>query len=94
MGMSENQVRDEVRKALKKMGWFVFHVFQKGPFCYAGISDYIAIRNGRHVFVEIKTDTGKQTNAQVKFERDIKEKGGEYIVARSIDDLMTANMLT
>ena len=94
MGESENKVRTEVRGALKKMGWFIFHIHQKGFRCYPGISDYIAIRRGRHVFVEIKDDKGEQTKAQKDFERDVKEHGGEYIVARGIDDLMKAKMLT
>lgn len=94
MGEAENKVRNEVRIALKKMGWFVYHVKQKGVGCYAGISDYIAIRKSRTVHVETKTDDGKQNDAQVKFERDVKEHGGEYIVARGIDDLMAARMLT
>ena len=94
MAESENKVRDEVRGALKKMGWFIFHIHQKGYRCYPGISDYIAIRRGRHVFLEIKTGTGKLSKAQRDFERNIKEQGGEYIVATGIDDLMAANMLT
>ena len=94
MGESENKVRKEVRLALKKMGWFVFHIKQKGVGCYKGISDYIAIRRGRNVYVEVKDDKGEQTPAQKDFERDIKEHGGEYIIARGIDDLMKAKMLT
>jgi len=93
LGLEENKVRATIREALIKAGWFVFHVKQKGPGCYKGISDYIACRRGRTVFVEAKALSGKQSPDQVAFMDNVRGQGGEYIVARGLLDLRKAGML-
>ncbi len=54
---------------------------------YKGIADLCATRYGRTVWVECKTATGKQSDDQRRFEADILEHGGEYLLARSTADV-------
>ncbi len=58
-----------------------------GKFHMTGVSDIIAVRNGEVWFIEVKTKRGRQTDNQKLFERLIGEKGGNYLLARSVDDV-------
>ena len=50
-----------------------------------GISDLTVIGNGKIVFLELKTKTGKQSDAQKIFENKVEANGFRYILARSSD---------
>ena len=51
-----------------------------------GRSDMVIyLKGGRAVMLEMKTDTGKQTPAQVKWENTITNAGYDYIVIRSFE---------
>jgi hypothetical protein len=53
----------------------------------AGASDLIVITpNGKLIFVELKTDTGKQSDKQIDFENRVKKLGFEYHLIRTIDE--------
>lgn len=84
----EKDVRKAVKDWLAYDGWFIFYHFQ-GLGCYRGISDLTAMKGGRCIWVEIKTATGKQSEHQEKFESMVKAAGGEYVVARSSEDIET-----
>lgn len=52
-----------------------------------GVSDLIILLpNARTVFVEMKTQKGKQSDYQKEFEDSVKKLGFEYEIWRSIDD--------
>lgn len=74
----------DVRKVVKD---YLQH-FQ-GLGSYRGVTDFTAIKDGRTLWLEIKTPTGKQHESQVTFERDIKAAGSEYYVVRSVEDVET-----
>ena len=55
---------------------------------FKGSPDIVGmLPNGRFLGVEVKTVIGKQNKDQKIFEQRVKECGGIYIIARSIDDL-------
>lgn len=83
----EKDIRRSIKEFLKKTGWFVFPVFQGGMYSYPGISDYIAIRDGLVLFIEVKSDRGIQSQEQINFERNIIDHSGVYFVARSVEDV-------
>jgi Holliday junction resolvase-like predicted endonuclease len=85
--MTESEIRRQVKDYLAAKGWFCFHVLQ-GLGAYKGITDLIAAKNSRIVFIELKTKTGKQSDYQKQFQADLEAAGGEYILCRGIDDLM------
>lgn len=49
-----------------------------------GVSDLILVIPNKVVFVEVKTETGRQKDAQIKFEKNIKNLGFEYWLIRSL----------
>lgn len=55
-----------------------------------GFSDLIILTNKTIYFCEVKTKTGKQREAQIKFMNKIREYGYNYFVARSIEDVKEA----
>lgn len=53
----------------------------------AGVSDTIVILpNGKLLFVEFKTATGKQTGKQKEFEKRVTELGFEYKIIRTFEE--------
>lgn len=86
--ITEKDVRRVCRDYLRIKGWFVFHLLQ-GLGCYPGLTDLVAIKNGRILFIEIKRP-GKsvQSERQKKFQADIKAYGGEYYLVKCLEDLV------
>ena len=52
-----------------------------------GQPDIFLILNGRFIGVEVKTKTGRQSEAQKNWQRNCERAGGIYILARSVDDV-------
>jgi len=52
-----------------------------------GVPDIVMSCAGRFVGIEVKTKTGRQSQSQKQAEQDIKSAGGEYHIARSVDDV-------
>lgn len=50
-----------------------------------GASDLIVIMNGRILFLEVKTETGRLSDVQVEFGQRIKANGFDYAVAYGLD---------
>jgi hypothetical protein len=46
--------------------------------------------NGRALAIEVKSLKGRQRDAQVAFQRAWEARGGLYILARSVDDVLKA----
>lgn len=82
----ETVIKKQVRQFLETLGWFVFYNLQ-GVGAYKGIPDFICVRDGRVVFLEVKTAKGKLSDHQGRFKSLIEMHGGEYRVTRGIDDL-------
>ena len=87
MSVTETDIRHQVQDYLRIKGWFVFYILQ-GLGAYKGIPDLIAIRDGRVLFIELKTARGRQSDYQKKFQADLEAAGGEYILCRGADDLL------
>lgn len=82
----ETYIRRSITDALRLAGWAVFYIFQ-GLGSYKGISDLIALKDGKVIFIEVKTKTGRQSEYQKDFEKICSEHGCRYILARSVDDV-------
>lgn len=97
----EGKVQDECLRELIKQGWYAFitknqgtydekrKTFRNGsPFVIRGMQDAIAIKAGRVLFIEFKSEDGVQSLHQKKFERAIKRHKGEYFVISSLEQCM------
>jgi len=63
------------------------HYIKSGSGTLKGVSDIIALKNGAILFLEIKTKTGKLSDNQKQFLKDVKKHGAIGLVARSISDV-------
>lgn len=54
----------------------------------AGVSDLIVIGNKSILFVEMKTNTGRQSDKQKQFQKDIERLGYQYVICRSLSEFM------
>ena len=52
-----------------------------------GVSDMVWILPGKVVFVEVKTEDGKQSEAQKRFEAKVNELGFDYFLVRSMESV-------
>ena len=55
----------------------------------AGVSDLIVVLPNKTIFVELKTETGIQSDKQKLFESKIKELNQEYYLIRSLEQFKT-----
>jgi hypothetical protein len=81
-----------IRQALRLCGWFVVPI-KAGFGSYPGIADLYALREGRHVWLEIKTGKQRLTDDQSRFAQDIRSRCGEIYLVKSIEDLKKAGMV-
>ncbi len=77
----ESYILAAVRDALRMQGWSVIRM-QQGLGCHKGMADLCAMKDGRTLWVEVKTPTGRQSEHQKAFEAMVKACGGEYFMAR------------
>lgn len=55
----------------------------------SGVSDLIIITEKASFFLEIKTETGVQSDSQKDFQQRVESLGYKYFVARSLEDFKT-----
>jgi hypothetical protein len=53
-----------------------------------GVSDLILLLPNKAVFVEVKTDVGRQSDKQKEFEQIVTALGFEYWLVRSLEDFI------
>ncbi len=94
---SEHDIQNEIRLALSSMGWCVFRAnvgkvrmadgrwFDTG--LPSGFSDLFAVKDGRIVFLEVKTKTGRVRDDQIKFINTMRDRYGCTAgIVRSVED--------
>lgn len=59
----------------------------------SGVSDLIVIMKERVIFIEVKDETGNQSENQMCFENDVQDLGFEYYVVRSLDEFKKAILI-
>ena len=52
----------------------------------SGVADLNMLYNGVFYGIELKTETGRQSDSQAKWQRGIEAQGGKYIIIRSEDE--------
>lgn len=53
-----------------------------------GMPDIFVLHKGKYYGIEVKAEKGKLSDAQVEFGKQITLNGGEYVVARKLEDVM------
>jgi len=87
--LKETDIQRQIRDYLRAAGWYVIRN-QQNMGSHAGLSDLTAIRRGRVLWIEVKTQKGTQSDAQIEFQQAIEAHGGEYVLARCLEDVWEA----
>lgn len=84
--LTEADIQRQIKEYLQWHGWFVVKIHQSLG-SYRGIADLYALKDGQHIWIEVKTPNGRLSEYQEKFRDDVISHGGKYIVARGIEDV-------
>ena len=88
MLVKESDIQAQIRDFLRYHGFFVYKNHQTLG-SYPGVADLTAIRNGKVYWIEVKKPkTGRLSETQKRFGQAIKNHGGNFFVATSIDDVI------
>jgi alkylation response protein AidB-like acyl-CoA dehydrogenase len=101
--MQENRFQAEVVQYLQSIGLFFFSVPNeaggkgamirmarlKAMGLRSGVADLVVlIPRGKAVFLELKTDKGKQSEAQVRFQEKVESLGFSYFLCRNLKEVV------
>ena len=56
---------------------------------YPGVSDFLFLMNGTCFCIELKTETGSQSDSQIEWEETVKNQGFSYEVVKSLDEFQS-----
>jgi len=93
-GRPESAVQRAIVQALSYAGWLVMHIpnqSTRGRQRWAGLlpgaPDLLAIKQGRVVFLEVKTEKGKVSEKQAEVHDLLRRQKAEVRVVRGVDDI-------
>ena len=93
----ETSIQNAIRIALSKHGIKTFRMnigkfrTQDGRWISIGIkgmSDLLALKNGKAIWIETKTPVGKASKEQIQFIKVMKQDGCKAGFARSVEDAL------
>ena len=96
MKKEETKLQDAIRAELSKIGIVrrnnvgTFLTVNGNPIVIGlpGEADLTLFqRGGKTIFIEVKTQTGRQSKQQRAFQKRVEELGFEYIIARNLEDI-------
>lgn len=88
--VSESDIQMAIARWLTDAGYFFYSVPNEllGKL-RAGVADLVVLQpNGRTVYLEVKTPTGKQSEHQKDFQNMVEFLGFQYHVVRSVEDVV------
>lgn len=86
----EAAVKRVVRRMLDKYGYFSF-MPPANAYGKSGISDVLALGNGRFIAIECKFKYNKPTPMQLTFGKDVEDAGGMFVVVNEKNLVITMN---
>lgn len=96
MKIPESAIQSHIMQYMTMKNWFVMRLnsgmvenkyggrIRLAP---AGTPDLLCIKDGKCLFIEVKSEKGKITPLQEEFGDKLRSYGAEVIVSRGIDDL-------
>lgn len=93
--LTESQIQRQIVDYLQYTGWLVLQTYlgsNRGGSVWMtkGLPDICAIKNGRHVWLEIKTPAGRVKPEQEILHQQLRAHGAEIYVVRSLEDCIKA----
>jgi hypothetical protein len=65
-----------------------WHFRRMSKYALRGVPDIILIKEGKAIFLEVKTKKGVLSDVQIEFSKRAILAGAEYFVVRSIEDVI------
>ena len=87
--LTETDIKHQIRDYLRARNIFNFPILQTLG-TYKGAPDRIIFFKGKTICCEIKKPSGVQSEYQKQFQVDVERSGGIYIIAKSLDDVISA----
>ena len=97
----ETDIQLAICEYLKMRGYFFWRqntapTFEKGRNCFRrmskfainGVPDIILVKEGKFWGIEVKSAVGRISANQKIFRDLLEDNGGEYFIARSVEDVM------
>jgi Holliday junction resolvase-like predicted endonuclease len=82
--MLESKIQAKIINYLKKNGWLVLKIIKCN---INGMSDLIVFKNGKTVFIEVKNESGKQSEIQKYVQKQVELQGFQYLLINDISQL-------
>jgi hypothetical protein len=98
MASPESDIRKKLIEYCKAKNHFVFPVAnrpqgKRANTRFKGIPDLLGISaNGKALAIEIKSENDRQRPEQKDFEENFKRRGGIYLIAGCVNDLIENNL--
>lgn len=73
-----------------RKGMAIQGAIMKGLGVRAGVSDILALHDGKFFALELKADGGRATEEQLRFHDDVRANGGFTCMAEGIDEALRA----
>jgi hypothetical protein len=93
MNPTEHQIESAIWQILRASGYYCFKhkdqskrvngAYRKCQMSINGVADLCVFVNGRVIYLEVKTPTGKQSADQIEFERMCKKNNIPYHIVTS-----------
>ena len=85
----EGKVKDHIRHYMRMLGWTLIHI-PGNTFSAKGSPDYMALKKGVCIFIEVKSPGKKLTDAQEKMREIIEGQGFLFVTANSVSEVHDA----
>jgi len=82
--VNETGLKNRVKSYLVNTGWIVFKISDRFT---AGIPDLVCMKDGRTIWIELKTPEGRVQPIQTWTINQIKSAGVEAYICRSIEEV-------
>jgi Holliday junction resolvase len=80
--MLESKIQANIIKLFNKHGWVVLKIIKCNM---NGISDLILFKDGKTLFIEVKSDIGKPSPMQLFRQKQLRQQGFTYEIINSLE---------
>lgn len=93
--MTERHLQQQFVDYLRFKGWLVIQTYlgsKRGGSIWMtkGLPDLYVLKNGRHIWMEVKTAAGRVKPEQAILHKQLREAGAQVHVVRSLEDVQKA----
>lgn len=85
---TETDIKRQIKDYLSYFPDIFYFSLVAGLGSLRGLPDMIVVKDGEVFFVEVKTPTGVQSQAQIEFESKLRYVGGKYLLVRSLEEFI------